>query len=155
MRWGIIPAWWSKPLKEANKLATFNARAETIATKPFFRDSFRRRRCLMPVSGYYEWHDAPGGKQPYYFTRTDGEVMTIGAIQDGWVDPATHEAVRSCHGDYQAERLRGRSPRPYAGDPRSGRFRAMRARRCQRRGGAYEAGARGHVAEVAGLETRQ
>jgi putative SOS response-associated peptidase YedK len=95
MRWGLIPTWWKKPIKDM-RLATFNARAETIAEKPMFRDSFKRRRCLMPVSGYYEWADTPEGKQPYYFTRRDGQVMTVAAIQDGWVDPATREAVRSC-----------------------------------------------------------
>ncbi len=95
MRWGLIPKWWKKPLKEM-RLATFNARAETIAEKPMFRDSFKRRRCLMPVSGYYEWAATPEGKQPYYFTRRDGQVMTVAAIQDGWVDPATRESVRSC-----------------------------------------------------------
>jgi putative SOS response-associated peptidase YedK len=68
MRWGLIPGWWSKPLKEM-RLATFNARAETVATKPMFRDAFKSKRCLIPASGNYEWHDAPGGKQPYYFTR--------------------------------------------------------------------------------------
>ena len=46
MRWGLIPRWWSKPLKEA-KMATFNARAETVETKPFFRDTFKRTRCLI------------------------------------------------------------------------------------------------------------
>jgi hypothetical protein len=50
------------------RLATFNARAETVATKPMFRDAFKSKRCLIPASGYYEWHDAPGGNQPYYFT---------------------------------------------------------------------------------------
>ena len=54
MRWGLIPSWWSKPLKEM-KLATFNGRAETVATKPMFRSAFKRKRCLIPVSGYYEW----------------------------------------------------------------------------------------------------
>jgi putative SOS response-associated peptidase YedK len=95
MRWGIIPVWWKKPFKEM-RLATFNARAETIAEKPMFRDSFKRRRCLMPASGYYEWADTPEGKQPYYFTRRDGQVMTIAAIQDGWVEPTSREALRSC-----------------------------------------------------------
>src|ERR1039457_4959538 len=64
MRWGLIPGWWKKPLKEM-RLATFNARAETVAEKPMFRDSFKRRRC---PSGYYEWKTTPEGKQPYYFT---------------------------------------------------------------------------------------
>jgi putative SOS response-associated peptidase YedK len=58
MRWGLVPSWWSKLLKEL-KLATFNARAETVAEKPFFRSAFKRSRCLIPVSGYYEWQDTP------------------------------------------------------------------------------------------------
>lgn len=95
MRWGLIPGWWKKPLKEM-KLATFNARAETVAEKPMFRDSFKKRRCLIPASGYYEWHDTPEGKQPYYFTRRDGQVMTIAGIQDAWNDPQSGERIRSC-----------------------------------------------------------
>jgi putative SOS response-associated peptidase YedK len=54
MRWGLVPWWWSKPLKEL-RMATFNARAETVETKPVFRDAFKRSRCLIPTSGYYEW----------------------------------------------------------------------------------------------------
>ena len=95
MRWSLVPAWWSKPLKEL-KLATFNARAETVATKPFFRSSFKSKRCLMPASGYYEWHDTPEGKQPYYFTRRDGQVMTIAALWDEWTDKAKEATLRSC-----------------------------------------------------------
>ena len=56
VRWGLIPRWWSKTIKDA-KIATFNGRAETIETKPFFRDPFKRTRCLIPMSGYYEWQD--------------------------------------------------------------------------------------------------
>ena len=78
MRWGLIPRWWSKPLKEM-RVATFNARAETVQEKPFFRDAFKRNRCLMPISGYYEWQNTPDGKQPYYFTRCDRQPMTIAA----------------------------------------------------------------------------
>jgi putative SOS response-associated peptidase YedK len=48
MRWGLVPSWWSKPLNDLN-LATFNARAETVAEKPFFRGAFTRNRCLIPV----------------------------------------------------------------------------------------------------------
>jgi putative SOS response-associated peptidase YedK len=54
VRWGLIPRWWQKPLK-GMKMATFNARAETVTTKPMFRDAFNRNRCLILVSGYYEW----------------------------------------------------------------------------------------------------
>jgi putative SOS response-associated peptidase YedK len=95
MRWGLIPNWWSKPLKEM-KLATFNARAETVAEKPMFRDAFRKRRCLIPASGYYEWQDTPEGKQPYYFTRRDGELMTIAGLYDSWLNKETNETVKSC-----------------------------------------------------------
>jgi hypothetical protein len=71
MRWGLVPGWWKKPLKEL-RLATFNARAETVADKPFFRSAFKRTRCLIPASGYYEWHTVGKEKQPYYFTRAGG-----------------------------------------------------------------------------------
>jgi putative SOS response-associated peptidase YedK len=95
MRWGLVPGWWKKPLKEM-KVATFNARSDTIADKPMFRDSFKRRRCLIPASGYYEWVTTPEGKQPYYFTRRDGQVITIAGVQDGWTEPRTGERLRSC-----------------------------------------------------------
>jgi putative SOS response-associated peptidase YedK len=95
MRWGVIPSWWSKPLKEMN-LATFNARVETITEKPMFRRAFKRTRCLIPASGYYEWHDAPDGKQPYYFTRRDGASITIAGLWDEWRDRQAGETIRSC-----------------------------------------------------------
>jgi putative SOS response-associated peptidase YedK len=59
------------------KLATFNARVESVTEKPMFRDAFKRHRCLIPASGYYERQDAPDGKQPLYFTRRDGQLVTI------------------------------------------------------------------------------
>ena len=95
MRWGLVPGWWKKPLKEM-KVATFNARSDTIADKPMFRDLFKRRRCLIPASGYYEWVTTPEGKQPYYFTRRDGQVITIAGVQDGWTEPQSGERLRSC-----------------------------------------------------------
>jgi putative SOS response-associated peptidase YedK len=95
MRWGLIPSWWSKTLKEF-KLATFNARSDGIATKPMFRDAFKRRRCLIPVSGYYEWQTIGKEKQPHYFTRKDGEIVTIAGIHEAWIDILTGERIRSC-----------------------------------------------------------
>jgi putative SOS response-associated peptidase YedK len=96
MRWGLIPSWWSKPLKEM-KLATFDARAETVATKPMFRSAFKRNRCLIPVSGYYEWQDTPGGKQPWYFTARDGSpALTIAGLWDEWTDKETLKRLKSC-----------------------------------------------------------
>ena len=95
MRWGLVPGWWKKPLKDM-KVATFNARSDTIADKPMFRDSFKRRRCLIPASGYYEWVTTPECKQPCYFTRRDGQVITIAGVQDGWTEPQSGERLRSC-----------------------------------------------------------
>jgi putative SOS response-associated peptidase YedK len=57
MRWGLVPWWWKKRAKDVP--ATFNARAETISEKPMFRDTSKRRRCLIPASGYYEWRSTP------------------------------------------------------------------------------------------------
>ena len=57
---------------------------------------FKMRRCLMPASGYYEWLDTPEGKQPYFFSRKDGEPLTFAAIQDAWDDPESGERIRSC-----------------------------------------------------------
>ncbi len=97
MRWGLVPFWWSKPLKEL-KLATFNARAETVAEKPFFREAFKRNRCLIPVSGYYEWQDTPSGKQPWYFTARNGSpALTIAGLWDEWRDKANGETLKSLH----------------------------------------------------------
>jgi putative SOS response-associated peptidase YedK len=95
MRWGLIPYWWSKPLKEM-RLASFNARAESVATKPMFRDAFKSKRCLIPASGYYEWHDAPGGKQPYYFTRRDGQPITFAGLWSNWRDKEAGNNLLSC-----------------------------------------------------------
>ena len=96
MRWGLVPRWWSKPLKEL-RAATFNARAETVETKPFFRDAFKRTRCLIPMSGYYEWQDTPGGKQPWYFTARDGSlILTAAGLWDEWKNRETGERLKSC-----------------------------------------------------------
>jgi len=96
MRWGLIPSWWKKSLKEL-KLATFNARADTVTTKPFFRNTFKRTRCLIPVSGYYEWEDRPDGKQPWYFTARDGSpALTIAGLWDEWTNPETGKPLKSC-----------------------------------------------------------
>jgi putative SOS response-associated peptidase YedK len=94
MRWGLIPSWWKKTIKEMP--ATFNARAETILDKPMFRDAFRRHRCIIPASGYYEWLKVPDGKQPYYFSAADGGVLSIAGLWDRWSDPATGQPVISC-----------------------------------------------------------
>jgi putative SOS response-associated peptidase YedK len=95
-RWGLVPSWWSKPLKEL-KLATFNARAETVAEKPMFRSAFKRNRCLIPVSGYYEWQDTTGGKQPWYFNAQNGSpALAVAGLWDEWTDKETGKPLKSC-----------------------------------------------------------
>ena len=94
MRWGLIPSWWKKTAKEAP--STFNARAETVATKPMFRTAFKRSRCLIPTSGYYEWKATSTGKQPYYISAHDASVLSFAGLWDEWRDIETGEAVKSC-----------------------------------------------------------
>jgi hypothetical protein len=86
MRWGLIPYWWKKPLKQLP--ATFNARAESVAGKPIFRDAFKRRQCIIPASGYYEWIARPDGKQPYFISAADGGVLSFAGLWDRWRSPA-------------------------------------------------------------------
>lgn len=95
MRWGLIPAWWSKPLKEM-KLATFNARSETVDTKPMFRSAFKKHRCIIPASGYYEWQTVGKEKLPWYFTSTQGPIMSIAGIWDEWIDKEAGKPLKSC-----------------------------------------------------------
>jgi putative SOS response-associated peptidase YedK len=110
MRWGLIPAWWSQPLKEL-RLATFNTRAETVVERPFFRGPFQSKRCLIPVSGYYEWQDTPGGKQPWYFMAADGSpALTIAGLSDEWREQVERRNTQVLHDDYsRTERVRRRS----------------------------------------------
>ena len=78
MRWELIPGWWKKTAKEVP--STFNARAETVAQKPMFRSAFKRTRCIVPASGYYEWRAVDGGKQPYFISAADGAVLSIAGL---------------------------------------------------------------------------
>jgi putative SOS response-associated peptidase YedK len=94
MRWGLIPGWWKKTAKEVP--STFNARAETVAEKPMFRSAFKRTRCIVPASGYYEWRPAEGGKQPYFISAADGEVLSIAGLWDEWRDPESGDTILSC-----------------------------------------------------------
>jgi putative SOS response-associated peptidase YedK len=95
MRWGLVPFFWKKTLKEVP--ATFNARAESVADKPMFREAFRHRRCIIPASGFYEWTGQKGDKQPHLFTSADGSpVLAFAGLWDRWRAPATCEEVLSC-----------------------------------------------------------
>jgi putative SOS response-associated peptidase YedK len=93
MRWGLIPGWWNRSEKELP--ATFNARAETIASKPMFRDAYARHRCIVPASGYYEWTTTPAGRRPWYISAADGGILSMAGVWDRWKNPAG-ETVHSC-----------------------------------------------------------
>ena len=84
MRWGFVPAWY-KATNDGPLI--INARSDTIATKPAFREAVRSRRCIVPASGFYEWETGPDGKKlPWYFTRTDGAPMALAGIWQRWQD---------------------------------------------------------------------
>lgn len=81
LRWGLVP-FWAKDEKIG--YSCINARAETVATKPAFREAFRRRRCLVLASGFYEWRGEGKVKQPYHFTCADGGPMTFAGLWERW-----------------------------------------------------------------------
>ena len=81
LRWGLIPSW-AKARK--TNYSMINARAETVANKPAFRAAYRRRRCLIPADGFYEWKSSPTGKQPYYIRIDGGEVFGLAGLWEHW-----------------------------------------------------------------------
>ncbi len=84
-RWGLIPSWIEEE-QEANDIMTktFNARSETIDTKPAFRESFISRRCLVPVRGFFEWQHIGGRKIPWYISLRDEDIFSLAGIWDSW-----------------------------------------------------------------------
>lgn len=91
-RWGLIPHW----ARDRKGPLNINARAETVAAKPAFRDSLRRRRCILPAGGFFEWSPKTQGRQPYYVTIADGSPMALAGIWASWRDPETKEWIKSC-----------------------------------------------------------
>lgn len=84
MRWGLIPAWYKTP---TDGPLIINARADTVADKPAFREPIRERRCLVLASGFYEWSPGPDGSRlPWYVTRADGQPMALGGLWQPWAD---------------------------------------------------------------------
>ena len=93
LRWGLIPSWADDPAIGSKMI---NARSESIATKPAFRDAFRRRRCLVPANGFYEWEKiTTKEKQPWHiFSRSDA-LLTFAGLWDTWNSP-DGEKVETC-----------------------------------------------------------
>ena len=92
MRWGLIPSW-AKDMSGAALM--INARAETAATKPAFRDPLSHRRCLLPADGFYEWKRTGKTKQPYCFEVDGGELFAFAGLWDRWKDPSG-QWIKSC-----------------------------------------------------------
>lgn len=92
-RWGLIP-FWAKDRKIAAR--NINARAETVADKPAFRDSFARRRCIIPADGFFEWQKLPKGKLPHYIHSSDGTPLGFAGLWASWKDPVDGERIRTC-----------------------------------------------------------
>lgn len=84
LRWGFLP-YWAKPSKFGRQ--PINARAETLATGQTFRDSFQRRRCLVPADVFYEWQTVGTQKQPWAIARADRQTMAFGGVWDAWRSP--------------------------------------------------------------------
>ena len=81
VRWGLVP-FWADDIAIGNRM--INARAETVAEKPAFRAAFRRRRCLVPADGYYEWQTRDGRKQPYLIKPADGGCFALAGLWEHW-----------------------------------------------------------------------
>ncbi|GAB4508638.1 MAG: SOS response-associated peptidase [Anaerolineae bacterium] len=91
-RWGLVPSW-SKDLAIGNKM--INARAETLAEKPSFRSAFKRRRCLIPADGFYEWTGDGKNRKPMFLHLADRSVFAFAGLWEVWHGPDGEE-VRSC-----------------------------------------------------------
>jgi putative SOS response-associated peptidase YedK len=96
LHWGLVP-FWAKSPSAGNRM--INARAESVATKNAYRSAFRKRRCIIPADGFYEWKVVPGqkAKQPFFIHRPDDEPMAFAGLWEVWRNPATPgEELHSC-----------------------------------------------------------
>ena len=94
LKWGLIPEW-TKSQEQANiiRYKTFNARSESIATKPSFSSSFRSKRCIIPVKGFFEWQHLGNEKIPWYIYHTENEVLSLAGLYDDWIESNTGEVL--------------------------------------------------------------
>jgi putative SOS response-associated peptidase YedK len=91
--WGLIPHW-AKDKSFAAK--TINARAETLAEKPSFRNAWKRRRCLVLADGWYEWQARAGGKQAYFVSAANGQPFAMAGLWESWIETAGEPPLESC-----------------------------------------------------------
>lgn len=101
-RWGLVPPWSNDPTKGP---PLFNARSETAATKNSFRSAFKRRRCIVPADGFYEWPKTPKGMSrddrplPHYITRADGALLAMAGLWERWSPPPAGDAADGASAD--------------------------------------------------------
>jgi putative SOS response-associated peptidase YedK len=88
MRWGLLPAWVKDPRKFT---LLINARAETVQEKPAFKNAMKRRRCLIPADGYYEWQLFDNRKRPHFIHRRDGAPIGLAGLAETWIGPNGEE----------------------------------------------------------------
>ena len=88
MRWGLLPAWVKDP---RTFTLLINARSETVLEKPAFKNAIKRRRCLIPADGYYEWQASGPRKRPYFIHRRDGQPMGFAGLAETWAGPNGEE----------------------------------------------------------------
>jgi putative SOS response-associated peptidase YedK len=92
IKWGLIPHWCTDP-KGGRK--PINAKSETVARLPTFRDAYRMRRCILPVDGFYEWQATKEGKQPYAIAMKDRSPFGIAALWENWKETTIGEWIRT------------------------------------------------------------
>ena len=92
LRWGLIPHWCEDPTGGRKPI---NAKSETVARLPTFREAYQKRRCILPVDGFYEWRATGQGRQPYAIAMKDGSPFGIAALWENWRDPAMQDWLRT------------------------------------------------------------
>lgn len=96
LKWGLIPSW-TKSAEDAKviRFKTFNARAESIEEKPSFSSSFKTKRCIIPVKGFFEWQHVGKDKIPWYIYHPDNEILSMAGLYNNWVDSVTGETINT------------------------------------------------------------
>ena len=97
LQWWLLPFWSKEP---RIKYSTFNARVESVASAPSFREPLKRRRCIIPAIGWYEWQELPTGNLPWYLHAANDKLLNFAGLWDRWERPGEHggdgEVVESC-----------------------------------------------------------
>ena len=124
LQWGLIPYW----CKDKPKPPPINAKAETVDRLPMFREAYRKRRCIVPIDGFFEWMAVKGAKvkQPYAIAMKDRSPFGLAGLWENWKNPASGRVGPNLlrHHD-RGKRARRAYSRPHAGDPQAGRLRPV------------------------------